>query len=159
MKITIFAIGFLKESYWKDAVKEYQKRLSAYCQIEIVEIPDVACKQGASGKEEEEVKRKEGEKVLARLKSGDYLIALDLKGKQYDSPSFAKHLDEKFAVAGANLHFVIGGSLGLSEELLERANESVCFGAMTFPHQLARVMLLEQIYRAFRILRGEPYHK
>ena len=159
MKITVFAIGYLKESYWKDAVMEYSKRLGAYCQLEIVEIPDVPCKQGASGKEEEEVKRKEGEKVLSRLKIGDYLIALDLKGKQFDSPSFAKHLEEKFALAGANLHFVIGGSLGLSKELLERANESICFGAMTFPHQLARVMLLEQIYRAFRISRGEPYHK
>lgn len=159
MKITIYAIGFLKESYWKEAVLEYRKRLSAYCQLEIVEIPDVACKQDASAKEEEEVKRKEGEKVLARLKGGDYLIALDLRGKQFDSPSFAKHLEEKFALAGANLHFVIGGSLGLSKELLERANESICFGAMTFPHQLARVMLLEQLYRAFRINRGEPYHK
>ena len=159
MKITVFAIGYLKESYWKDAVMEYSKRLGAYCQLEIVEIPDVPCKQGASGKEEEEVKRKEGEKVLARLKPNDYLIALDLKGKQYDSPAFAEHLEEKLTQAGASLNFVLGGSLGLSQELLSRANESVCFGAMTFPHQLARVMLLEQIYRAFRILRGEPYHK
>ena len=159
MKITIFAIGSLKESYWKDAVNEYRKRLCSYCQLEIVEIPDVACKQGASIKEEEEVKRKEGEKVLAKLKPGDYLIALDLKGKQFDSPSFAKHMEEKLAQAGASIHFVIGGSLGLSQELLQRANESICFGAMTFPHQLARVMLLEQIYRGFRILRGEPYHK
>ncbi len=159
MKITIYAIGFLKESYWKDAVAEYKKRLGAYCQIDIVEIPDVPCPQNASEKEEEEIKRKEGEKVLSKLKSGDYLIALDLRGKQYDSPSFAKHLEEKFASSGASLHFVIGGSLGLSKEALLRANESVCFGAMTFPHQLARVMLLEQIYRAFRISRGEPYHK
>ena len=159
MKITVYAIGFLKEAYWKQAIAEYQKRLGSYCTLEIVEIPDAPCKDKCSDKEAEEVKRKEGDKVLSKLKPTDYLIALDLKGKQYDSVAFSQHLNEKLVQAGASVSFVIGGSLGLSKELLARANESLCFGAMTFPHQLARVMLLEQIYRAFRILHGEPYHK
>ena len=159
MKITIFCIGFLKESYWKDAVNEYSKRLGNYCQLNIIEIPDIPCKEKASPKEMEEVKRKEGEKVLARLKPNDYLIALDLKGKQYESVEFAKHLEEKLVANGASISFLIGGSLGISPELLARANESICLGKPTFPHQLARVMLLEQLYRSFRILHNEPYHK
>ncbi|MBR1846709.1 MAG: 23S rRNA (pseudouridine(1915)-N(3))-methyltransferase RlmH [Bacilli bacterium] len=159
MKITVFCIGFLKESYWKEAVSEYQKRLGNYVALDIVEIGDLPCPEKASPKEMDEIKRKEGQKILSKLKSSDYLIALDLKGKQYDSISFAHHIEEKLVQGGASLSFVIGGSLGLSEELLKRANESVCFGLPTFPHQLARVMLLEQLYRSFRILRNEPYHK
>ena len=159
MKITVFCIGFLKESYWKEAVSEYQKRLGNYVVLDIVEIGDLPCPEKASPKEMDEIKRKEGQKVLSKLKPSDYLIALDLKGKQYDSVSFAHHIEEKLVQGGASLSFVIGGSLGLSEELLKRANESVCFGLPTFPHQLARVMLLEQLYRSFRILRNEPYHK
>lgn len=159
MKITVFCIGFLKESYWKDAVAEYQKRLGNYVSLDVVEIPDLPCPEKASAKEMEEIKDKEGQKVLAKLKPGDYLIALDLKGKQYDSVAFAEHLQQKLVQNGASICFVIGGSLGLSDALLQRANESVCFGLPTFPHQLARVMLLEQLYRSFRILRNEPYHK
>ena len=159
MKITVYCIGSLKESYWKDAVKEYQKRLGGYCDLHIVELPDVPCKEKASEKEMTEVKDKEGEKVLAHLKGGEYLIALDLKGKQYESVDLAHHLEEKLVQNGSSLSFVIGGSLGLSDALKKRANESLCFGLGTFPHQLARVMLLEQLYRSFRILRGEPYHK
>lgn len=159
MKITVYCIGSLKESYWKDAVKEYQKRLGGYCELSLVEFSDVPCKEKASEKEMEEVKNKEGEKVLSKLKPNDYLIALDLKGKQYDSIELAHHLEEKLVANGSSLSFVIGGSLGLSDVLKKRANESLCFGLGTFPHQLARVMLLEQLYRSFRILRGEPYHK
>ena len=159
MKITVFCIGFLKESYWKDAIAEYKKRLGNYVTLEIVEIADMPCPEKASVKEIEDIKDKEGQKVLTKLKPGDYLIALDLKGKQYDSVAFAEHINEKLVQNGASIHFVIGGSLGLSKALLERANESVCFGLPTFPHQLARVMLLEQLYRSFRILRNEPYHK
>lgn len=159
MKITVFCVGYLKESYWKDAVAEYKKRLGNYVTLDIVEMPDIPCKEKASAKEMEEVKEKEGQKVLSKLKSNDYLIALDLKGKQYDSVDFASHINEKLVQNGASICFVIGGSLGLSKELLSRANESVCFGLPTFPHQLARVMLLEQLYRSFRILHNEPYHK
>ena len=159
MKIAVYCIGSLKESYWKEAVNEYRKRIGNYCTLDIVEVADIPCKEKASDKEIEEVKDKEGDKVLAKLKSTDYLIALDLKGKQYESVALAKHLEEKLVQNGASVSFVIGGSLGLSSRLLARANESLCFGLGTFPHQLARVMLLEQIYRSFRILRGEPYHK
>ena len=159
MKITLYCIGFLKETYWKEAVKEYQKRLQTYCELTILEFPDVPCKEKASLKEMEETKNKEGEKVLAKLKPTDYLIALDLKGKQYESVGLAHHIEEKLTQNGASLHFVIGGSLGLSDALKARANEAICFGLGTFPHQLARVMLLEQLYRSFRIMRGEPYHK
>lgn len=159
MKITLYCVGTLKESYWKDAVKEYQKRLGGYCDFSLVEVGDVPCKEKASEKEMTEVKDKEGERILAKLKPNEYLIALDLKGKQYDSVDLAHHLDQKLTQNGASLSFVIGGSLGLSDALKARANEALCFGLGTFPHQLARVMLLEQLYRSFRILRGEPYHK
>lgn len=159
MKITIFCIGALKEGYWKDACQEYLKRLQPYAKTTIEELPDFPTKEGASSKEEEEVKKKECDRILAKLKPSDYLIALDLNKKEYDSPSFAEHLQKKFEENGASLYFVIGGSLGLSDELKARANESICFGKMTFPHQLARVMLLEQLYRAFRILNHQPYHK
>ena len=159
MKITVFCIGSLKESYWKEAVAEYKKRLAAYCSLELVELPDAPCKENASEKEMEAVKDKEGQRVLSKLKPTDYLIALDLKGKQYESRDLARHLEEKLVQNGSSLCFVIGGSLGLSKELLARSNESLCFGLGTFPHQLARVMLLEQLYRSFRILRNEPYHK
>lgn len=159
MKITIYCIGKLKEEYWKCAIAEYSKRISGYCDIEIVEFPDLPTPAGASSAIEEEVKNKECARIVAKLKQGEYLIALDLGKKEYDSVEFAGHLESAFQKGGANISFVIGGSLGLSDELKKRANESVSFGKMTFPHQLARVMLLEQIYRAFKINRGEPYHK
>ncbi len=159
MKITLYCVGSLKESYWKDAIAEYKKRLGAYCDFSIVEAPDVPCKEKASEKEMEEVKRRECERILSSLKPNDYLIALDIGGKQYDSVELAHHLDQAMVRNGASLSFVIGGSLGLSQEMKNRANEALSFGKGTFPHQLARVMLLEQLYRSFRILRGEPYHK
>ena len=159
MKITVYCVGSLKESYWRDAVSEYAKRLGAYVQLNIVEVPDAPCKEKATLKEIEDVKNKECEKILAKVRPNDYLIALDLHGKQYESVALAEHLNEKLVQNGASLSFVIGGSNGLSSALLARANESLCFGLGTFPHQLARVMLLEQLYRSFKILRGEPYHK
>lgn len=159
MKITVYCVGSLKESYWRDAVSEYAKRLGAYVQLSIVEVPDAPCKEKATLKEIEDVKNKECEKILAKVRLNDYLIALDLHGKQYESVALAEHLNEKLVQNGASLSFVIGGSNGLSSMLLARANESLCFGLGTFPHQLARVMLLEQLYRSFKILRGEPYHK
>ena len=159
MRITLYCIGSLKENYWKQAVSEYQKRLGAYCEFQIVEIDDLPCKEKASEKEMEAVKEKEGEKVLAKLKREDYLIALDLKGKQYESPAMAEHLQDLLVRNGGNLSFLIGGSLGISQKLLDRAQEKWCFGLGTFPHQLARVMLLEQVYRCFKIIRKEPYHK
>ena len=159
MKITLYVIGSLKESYWKDAVAEYSKRLRPYCDLRIEECPDYPCPEKASQKEIDLVKKKEAAAILKKLKKNDYLIALDLAGKQLDSIAFAKKLEKDLADNGASVSFLIGGSTGIDAELLSRANESICLGKNTYPHQLVRVMLLEQIYRAFKILRGEPYHK
>lgn len=159
MKITLYVIGSLKESYWKDAVAEYSKRLRSYCDLRIEECPDFPCPEKAGQKEIDLVKKKEAASILKKLKKNDYLIALDLGGKQLDSVAFAKQLEKDLTDNGASVSFLIGGSMGIDAELLSRANESICFGKNTYPHQLVRVMLLEQIYRAFKILRGEPYHK
>ena len=159
MKITLFCIGKLKESYFVDAVKEYKKRIDPYAKLEIVECPDVPIPEKASVAIVEEVKNKECDAVLSKLKPSDYLIGLDLNRKEPTSPEFASLLDEAFVRGGSSIAFVIGGSLGLSDKIKRRCNDLLSFGKMTFPHQLARVMLLEQIYRAFRILRNEPYHK
>lgn len=159
MKITIHAIGKIKESYWNAAITEYSKRLSAYCQIEIIEYPDLPCPESSSLKEEEEIKSKECLKILSSIKNGDRVIALDLGHDELTSPSFASFLQKEMELGGAKLNFVIGGSLGLSDELKKRADSFLTFGKMTFPHQLARVMLLEQLYRAYRIQNNQPYHK
>lgn len=159
MKITVYCIGHLKENYWKMAIEKYAKRIRPYASLEIVEVDDVPYKEGASPAIEEQVKNKEGEKVLAKLKPTDYLCALDLGKAEYDSPAFSKHLEKMLVQGGSNLSFVIGGSLGLSDALKQRANEAITFSKMTFPHQMMRVILLEQIYRAFKIARHEPYHK
>lgn len=159
MRIVIHCVGTLKERYWKEACAEYLKRLQPYAKVTVEETMDLPIKEGASAKEEEEVKRKEGEKVLAKLKPSDYVIALDLNRPEYDSVAFAKKVQQGLVEGGSTLVFLIGGSLGLSDELKKRANESISFGPMTFPHQLSRVMLLEQLYRSFRILHHQPYHK
>lgn len=159
MKIRIFAIGSVKEAFYTLAVNEYVKRIKPYCELEIIEIADEKIADKASDKEFEMVKNKEGEKVLKRLKDNDYVVALDLNQKSYDSPGFAEHLDAMIIKGQATINFLIGGSLGLSDALKKRANEAISFSEMTFPHQLMRVILLEQIYRAFRILHHEPYHK
>ena len=155
MNIKVIVIGSLKEQYWKAACEEYLTRIKPYSNIEVVECPDFPNKDGL----EEQIKEKEAERVLKSLKPSDYVVALDLNKKEYTSEEFASFLEEGFVKGGASITFLIGGSLGLSESLKKRANSNVCFGKMTFPHQLARVMLLEQIYRAFRILHHEPYHK
>ena len=159
MNITIYCVGSLKERYWKEAAGEYAKRLSSYVKLNIVECPDYPCPEGASEAMMESVKKKEGERILAYLKKGEYLIALELSGKQYDSIAFAKHIDASLSFHGASISFVIGGSLGIGKDLLSRCDEKICLGLNTYPHQLIRVMLLEALYRSFRILRHEPYHK
>lgn len=159
MKINIYCTGKLKESYWVSACDEYIKRINPYIKIEVIEVPDLPIKENASKAEIEEVKNLEGKKVLSKLSPSSYLVSLDLNQKQYDSIEFASHLEKMMVLSRSNLNFVIGGSLGLSDELKNRSNESICFGKATFPHQLARVMLLEQIYRACRINNHEPYHK
>lgn len=159
MKIAVYCVGKLKEGYWKEAVEEYSKRLKGYAKLEIVECPDLATPEKASPAEEEEIKGKEGKKILERLKPGDFVVALDLGKEEFDSPSFSRKMESWFRQGGSSISFLIGGSLGLSEELKKRADASFSFGKMTFPHQLARVMLLEQLYRGFRIAHHEPYHK
>ena len=159
LKITILCVGKIKEKYFSDAVAEYKKRLGRYCRMEIIEVADEKAPEDISAAMEEEIKRKEGERLLKSIREGDYIIALAIEGEQLSSVELAKKLD-KLATRGiSQIVFVIGGSLGLSKEVLARAKEKISFSKMTFPHQLRRVILLEQVYRAFRINQGEPYHK
>ena len=159
MKIKVYAIGHLKEAYLKQGINEYLERLKPYTQVEIVEINDESIVDNPSQKEIEQAKNKEGQKVLKLLKSNEYLIGLDLVKKQPTSEEFAKYLNDKFVLGGANISFVIGGSYGLSDELKARCNDRIGLSNMTFIHQMTRLILLEQIYRAFKINRNEVYHK
>ena len=159
MKITLIAVGKIKERYFEDAIREYSKRLSRYCRLEIIQVADEKTPDGASEALEEQIKEKEGRRILDQIREGAYVIALAVEGKQLDSLELAARM-ERLAVEGkSQLVFLIGGSLGLSKEVMRRADFALSFSAMTFPHQLMRVILLEQIYRSFRIMRGEPYHK
>lgn len=159
MQYTILCVGKIKEKFYSQAVLEYSKRLSRYAKIEIVEVPDEKTPDSASDLQEEQIRKREGDRLLGKLKDSMYVIALDLQGKEYDSVSFAEHLGECMLQGRSHLVFVIGGSLGLHKCVLERCDESISFSHFTFPHQLMRVILLEQIYRANRILHHEPYHK
>lgn len=159
MNITVISVGKLKEKYLKEAIDEYAKRLQRYCKISIIELQDEKTPDNASEKEELQIKNKEGEAILKSIKDNSFVIALDLKGKMLTSEEFSTYIQELGVSGKSDLVFVIGGSLGLSQDVLNRANYKLCFSKMTFPHQLFRVMLLEQIYRGFRIMKGEPYHK
>lgn len=159
MNISIIAVGKLKEKYLKSAIDEYAKRLGRYCKLEIIELPDEKTPDNASPKDEEIIKDKEGNLILSKIKDNAYVVAMDLKGKELTSEEFAKFISNCGVMGNSNIVFVIGGSLGLSEQVRKRANYKLCFSKMTFPHQLFRVMLLEQIYRGFRINNNEPYHK
>ncbi|MCI8372331.1 MAG: 23S rRNA (pseudouridine(1915)-N(3))-methyltransferase RlmH [Lachnospiraceae bacterium] len=159
MKITIYSVGKIKEKYFQDAIKEYSKRLSRYCRLEFVEVIDEKTPDGASEAVERQIKQREGERLLKSVREDVYLIALAIDGTMYDSMKFSRKL-ERYGIDGkSHVAFVIGGSLGLSDEVLARADEKISFSKMTFPHQLMRVILLEQIYRGYRIMKGEPYHK
>ena len=159
MNITIIAVGKLKEKYLKQAIDEYSKRLSRYCKLEVIELPDEKTPDNASEKEEQQIKEKEGRLILSKIKDNSYVVAMDLKGKQITSEEFASFISNCGVTGNSNIVFIIGGSLGLSEGVIKRANYKLCFSKMTFPHQLFRVMLLEQVYRGFRITNNEPYHK
>ena len=159
MKIRIIAIGKIKEAYLKQGIDEYLKRIKPYSQIEIIEVNDEPVCDNPNESEITKVKDLEGEKVFKILKPQDYLISLDLNKKQFTSPEFAKYLEDKFVLGGSNLTFVIGGSYGLCDALKKRANDSFSLSNMTFLHQMTRLILLEQIYRAFKINRNETYHK
>lgn len=159
MKITVACVGRIKEKYFADAAAEYAKRLSGYITLEIAEVPDEKCPAALSEKEAEAVKDTEGERLLRVIKDGSYAAALAIDGKKYDSVGFSRLLDESSVRGISHITFVIGGSLGLSDKVLRRADAKISFSDMTFPHQLMRVILLEQIYRAYRIIKNEPYHK
>ena len=159
MKIKIYAIGHLKEAYLKQGINEYLERLKPYTQVEIVEVNDESIIANPSPKEIEIAKDKEGQRVIKLLKDNEYLIGLDLVKKQPNSEEFAKYLEDKFVLGGSNVSFVIGGSYGLSDELKKRCQDRIGLSNMTFLHQMTRLILLEQIYRAFKINRNEVYHK
>ncbi|WP_027408115.1 23S rRNA (pseudouridine(1915)-N(3))-methyltransferase RlmH [Anoxybacillus tepidamans] len=159
MHILIISVGKLKEKYLKQGIDEYIKRLSAYAKVEIVEVADEKAPEHLSEQEMKQVKEKEGERILAKIPNDAYVVVLAIEGKMKSSEEFAASLDQLATYGKSKIAFVIGGSLGLSQQVMQRANESLSFSKMTFPHQLMRLILLEQIYRAFRINRGEPYHK
>ncbi|MBP2031900.1 23S rRNA (pseudouridine1915-N3)-methyltransferase [Clostridium algifaecis] len=159
MNITLITVGKIKEKYLKEAIGEYSKRLSRYCKLNIVELQDEKTPENASEKDENIIKEKEGERILKHINDSMYVIALDLKGNMLTSNEFSDFIGNLGLRGNSNLAFVIGGSLGISREILNRANYKLCFSKMTFPHQLFRVILLEQIYRGFKIMKGEPYHK
>ena len=159
MKITIMSVGNVKEKYLKDAILEYSKRISKYSEIEFINVDDEPIKDNASDKEIEIVKNKEALKLLKKLPQNSYKIALNLKGKMLTSPELAQKVLDICSYNNSHIVFVIGGSLGLGDELLAQMDYHLCFSKMTFPHQLMQVILLEQIYRAFKINNNETYHK
>ena len=159
MKITVLAAGKIREKFYSEAAAEYVKRLGRYVKTEILEVADEPTPENASAKEEEQIREKEGGRILAKIPDGAYVIALAIEGKALDSVAFSEKISALGLGGVSHICFIIGGSLGLSDAFLKRADEQLSFSKMTFPHQLMRVILLEQIYRGFRIARGEPYHK
>lgn len=159
LHITVIGAGRLKESYWRDAVDEYAKRLQRYCTFSIVEVQDEKTPDHPSDAQRNQILDIEGQRILHHVKDRDYVIALAIKGRKYTSEGFAREISRLEGMGHSSIVLIIGGSLGLSEEVLGRSNAQISFSDMTFPHQLMRVILLEQIYRAFRIIRNEPYHK
>lgn len=159
MKLELIVVGKIKEAYWNDAIAEYSKRLSKYCKLMITQVADEKTPDTASDAMEEAIRKKEGERILRCIKEDAYVITLEIEGQSLDSVAFAKKLEQLAVQGKSHICFIIGGSLGLSQEVKQRADYALSFSAMTFPHQLMRVILLEQIYRAYRIQNGEPYHK
>lgn len=159
MQITIIAVGRIKEKFYTSAVQEYSKRLSKYCKLNVIETDDEPTPDNASPAEKERILKKEADRIISKIPDGAYVMTLEIKGKDYSSEEFASCIEELGISGVSHIVFVIGGSLGLHESVLARKNGSVSFSRMTFPHQLMRVILLEQIYRAWRIIRHEPYHK
>lgn len=159
MNINIICVGKIKEKYFTEAINEYSKRLSKYCTFKIIEVNDFGLKENASEAEVNKVKHDEGQLIMSKIKPSDFIVALTIDGKSFDSEGFSKYLSDLFVHQVSDIDFIIGGSLGLSDEVIKRADIKLSFSKMTFPHQLMRVILSEQIYRAFRIMRNEPYHK
>ena len=159
MKISIVSVGKLKEKYLKQGIQEYLKRLGAYAKVDVIEVADEKAPENMSEAEMLEVKRKEGERILSQIAPDTYLITLEINGKMLSSEQLAAKMDELATYGKSKIAFVIGGSLGISNDVQKRSDLALSFSKMTFPHQLMRLILLEQVYRGFRINRGEPYHK
>ena len=159
MKVDIIAVGKVKEKFYRDAIEEFSKRLSKYCKLQVIEVPDEKTPDGAGEAVEEQIKAKEAERILKHIKDDAYVFTLEILGKKYDSVEFADYIHRLGVQGKSHIQFVIGGSLGLHSSVSKRSDAKISFSDMTFPHQLMRVILLEQIYRGFRIVSGEPYHK
>lgn len=159
MKITVICVGKVKEKFYREAITEFSKRLSGYCRLEIIEVADEKTPDSAGEALEEQIKKKEASRILKYIKEGAFLFTLEIQGKQYDSVELSGRLEKLMTMGKSHIQFVIGGSLGLHESVTKLADEAISFSKMTFPHQLMRVILLEQVYRSFRIMSGEPYHK
>ena len=158
LTIQIVCIGKIKETYLKDAIAEYTKRLSKYCKLTILELPDEKIPEKLNSSISDEIKKKECDSILKHLKKDSHIICLDLTGKQLSSEEFSVHI-QNLSMQTSHITFIIGGSLGITEELFKLSQEKICFSKMTFPHQLIRVFLLEQLFRAFKIANGETYHR
>lgn len=159
MKISIITVGKIKEKYWKDAIEEYSKRLSKYCKLEILEVADEKTPDQVSDVVEDAIRDKEGERILKLIKDDAYVITLEINGRGLSSEELADKIETLGVQGKSHIAFVIGGSIGLGKEVLKRSDFALSFSKMTFPHQMMRVVLLEQIYRSYRIINGEPYHK
>jgi 23S rRNA (pseudouridine1915-N3)-methyltransferase len=159
MNITVICVGKIKEKFYREAVCEYSKRLSKFCKLNIIEVDDEEAGQNLSPVQESNIKDKEGERILKKIPSNSYVFTLAIEGKKYDSVSFSKNLNDLCIKGQSSICFIIGGSLGLSDKIKDLSNAKLSFSDMTFPHQLMRVVLLEQIYRSFKIINNEPYHK
>lgn len=159
MRISLITVGKIKEKYLEDAIAEYRKRLSRYCKLDIIQLTDEKTPDKASEALETQIKDKEGERILTNIKDGAFVIALSIDGRMLSSEELSAYIENLGVSGTSHIQFVIGGSLGLSENVLKRADYKLSFSKMTFPHQLMRVILLEQIYRSYRIMSGEPYHK
>ena len=159
MNIKIVCVGKLKEKYFKDAISEYEKRLSRFAKVKIVQVPDEKAPEKLSQAQDEQVKEIEGQRILSKIKDKEYVFVTAIKGKQRPSEEFAKEISDLATYGHSDITFVIGGSLGTSESVNKRADDLISFGKLTLPHQLMRVVLIEQIYRAFMINSGSPYHK
>ena len=159
MKITVITVGKIKEKYLKDAIAEYSKRLSKYCKLEIIEVADEKTPDNASEVVEDSIRSKEAERILKYVKDDAYIITLEIGGNQLSSEELADKIDKLGVQGTSHIVFIIGGSIGLGKEVLNKSNYALSFSKMTFPHQLMRVILLEQVYRSYRIISNEPYHK
>ncbi|WP_411843104.1 23S rRNA (pseudouridine(1915)-N(3))-methyltransferase RlmH [Salinicoccus sp. HZC-1] len=159
MKITLITVGKLKEKHWKQAVEEYKKRISGYAKLELVEIPDEKEPNNASKKDIDIIKEKEAQKILGKIKDTQYVVTLEIKGKAYSSESLAEEYQKWMNTGKSDVVFIIGGSNGIGESVKKRSNQEISFGSLTYPHQMMKVMLLEQIFRVNKIIKNEAYHR